>query len=123
MSDLKRQVMNLRHACWGGLSLGCGAVTLGLMALGLFSKQFGNAMSDSLVTWGMTGGRSGSASAWWEIALASIVALWALGLVAAGIGLVRCERPRWPALVGLFVCLPPSALMLVSLAKVSLTHP
>ena len=41
------------------------------------------------------------------IALCAAYIPWGLGPIFAVVGLVRAERPHWPAIVGLFMCVLP----------------
>ena len=101
-----------RKAAFGSISLVCVSVASRLL-LYLFMKF------DEIVwlaamnaAWG--GGATGEVNSYDVVGIGAEV-LWVLGLGFAVTGLVRAERPRWPSIVGLVLCLVPSAIILSSL--------
>jgi hypothetical protein len=90
----------------------CVAASLYLYGVGI--------LQDNIQAWAMImGGTQGKADDWWTNSFGGAtyatfggLILWVLGLGFAVTGLVRAERPRWPAIGGLVVGMLPIALFL-----------
>jgi hypothetical protein len=104
-----------RKAVFGSLAIVCFCVGTSLYLYGLHLAQ------ENVSTWAMViGVTQGQADDWWTksiggatYAMFAGLILWVLGLVFAVTGLTRAERPRWPAIVGLALCVFPFVLCLV----------
>jgi hypothetical protein len=79
---------------------------------------------DNIAGWAAAMGTMRGEVGWWQhdYELFGAKLLWVLGLVFSVTGLLRVERPRWPAIVGLVLCMLPLALILFSLAFAAI-HP
>ena len=79
---------------------------------------------ENLPGWAAAVGGTQGHPGWWDhdYAIFGGLILWVLGLVFAVTGLVRAERPRWPAIVGLVLCMLPLALFLFGWAYNAIHH-
>jgi membrane protein YdbS with pleckstrin-like domain len=72
----------------------------------------GEAIAESVAA--ASGGGHANRIDLWSVVSISLMLFWALGVGLAAIGLVRGERPYWPALVALILGLLPLAACLFS---------
>ena len=114
MNESALKPLRSRKAAFGILAIVWFCVGTGLWLYGVVLFQ------DNINAWAMIiGTTQGKADGWWinsfggaSYAMFGSLILWVLGLVFAVTGLVRAERPRWPAIVGLVLGMLPLALLL-----------
>jgi hypothetical protein len=101
----------------------CGGVSLYLRGVAI--------LQDNIGAWAMVmGATQGKGGGWWADSFGGAVyilfgslLLWLLGLAFSVTGLVRAERPRWPAIVGLVLGMVPLGLFLLSWVYRFVSHP
>jgi hypothetical protein len=116
--------MSNRKIAFGTIAIVCFCVGAGLYVYGVVILQ------DNIQAWAaIIGATQGQADGWWirsfggaTYAMFGALMLWVLGVVFAVIGLVRAERPRWPAIVGLVLCMLPLGLLLFSWGYAAIGH-
>ncbi len=107
-----------RKATYGKISFGCFWVAAGLFGTCLLRMDdFIGDIVATVVAAAVSGG--GSAVSGWTVVWLGAYALWLTGLGAGIAGLVRKERPRWPAVAGLVLCALPAAQCVFSLVTES----
>lgn len=103
-----------RKATYGKISFGCFWAAAGLF--GFLQLHLNEAIGD-VVSVGVMAGSAGNSPALSPYAAAAYAAnaLLLVGVAAGIAGLVRKERPRWPAIAGLILCVPPTGMFLLDL--------
>jgi hypothetical protein len=116
-----------RKATFGKASLVCFCFAAGLwfFFITVQSANFGHhvAFAVGVGVASGTGGDSGIGPLQgYQFTLAGATILPVVGLACALTGIVRAERPRWPAIVGLVLCAIPSSLTLFELGRDTLGY-
>jgi len=109
MNESALRPLNNRKAVCGSIAILCFCVTL---CLYLYAAHI---ILEDVQAWAMIlGATQGKEDGAVTYLVFTCLACSVLGLVFAVTGLVRAERPRWPAIVGLFLGMLPLALFLLS---------
>jgi len=118
MNESSLEQLNQRKPIFGIVAIVCFCIGAGLYwhACVVFV--------DNIAGWGAAMGTMQGKVGWWEhdYEFFGAVICWVLGLAFAVTGLLRTERPRWLATVGLVLCLLPLALFLFSWGQAATRH-
>lgn len=115
MNEPPLTALRSRKLSLGGIAIVGFFVGASLFAFSVYLCQ------QNVEAWAMAmGATQGRAHDWWMQSMGGAtyawfggVILWALALVCGVGGLLRAERPRWPAVLGLVLCLLPLMLLVL----------